>query len=54
MHLPAYALHGTGKGDGLRDPMVLTLGKDFQAPGKPLAPPVAPAPVHPVPATCHS
>lgn len=47
MHLPKTALHGTGKGDGLRDPMILTLGKDFQAAGKPLkspAPPKAPPP----------
>ncbi len=37
MGLPASALHGTGKGTGARDPMVLTLGKDFKGVGKPLA-----------------
>jgi hypothetical protein len=39
MGLPASALKGTGKGTGLRDPMVLTLGQDFQGVGKPLAAP---------------
>jgi LytR cell envelope-related transcriptional attenuator len=37
MHLPLSALHGTGKGTGPRDPMLLTLGKDFTGVGKPLA-----------------
>lgn len=43
MHLPAYTLHGTGKGTGLRDPMILTLGKDFKTAGRPLAPPPTPS-----------
>ena len=48
MHLPPYTLHGTGKGTGLRDPMILTLGKDFRTAGKPLAPPPTPTPTtHP-------
>ncbi len=47
MHLPPSALHGTGKGTGLRDPMILTLGRDFVAPGKPLTSPSAPAPSAP-------
>jgi len=42
MDLPPSALRGTGKGTGLRDPMILTLGKDFTGAGKPLAPAVAP------------
>ncbi|MDI5967142.1 LytR C-terminal domain-containing protein [Streptantibioticus silvisoli] len=43
MHLPFSDLHDTGKGDGLRDPMVLTLGKDFNTPGQaPSAPAVRP------------
>lgn len=43
MHLPDSALHGTGTATGQRDPMVLTLGKDFKTAGKPLAAPPAPA-----------
>ncbi|MEU6174197.1 LytR C-terminal domain-containing protein [Streptantibioticus parmotrematis] len=43
MHLPASVFHATGKGTGLRDPMTLTLGKDFQGVGKPLARPAAPS-----------
>jgi len=43
LHLPASAVHGTGKGTGLRDPMVLTLGQDWRGVGKPLASP-SPAP----------
>jgi hypothetical protein len=56
MHLPPSALHGTGTGTGLRDPMILTLGKDFVAPGKPLASPStpAPAPSATTPAGCRS
>jgi hypothetical protein len=50
MHLPPYALHGTGKATGPRDPMILTLGKDFRAAGKPLAPPPTPTPT-PTPTT---
>lgn len=49
MHLPPSALHGTGTGTGLRSPMILTLGKDFRGPGKPLATP--PAPPTPSPST---
>lgn len=53
MHLPPSALHGTGKGSGYYDPMILTLGKDFVAPGQPLASPAAPAPAAPsTPADC--
>ncbi|PWI40941.1 LytR C-terminal domain-containing protein [Streptomyces sp. ICBB 8177] len=43
MRLPASAFHATGKGTGLRDPMTLTLGRDFQGVGKPLARPSAPS-----------
>jgi hypothetical protein len=35
--LPASALHGDGTAKGLRDPMVLTLGADFQGVGKPFS-----------------
>ncbi len=44
MHLPPSALHGTGKGSGYYDPMILTLGRDFRAPGVPLTTPSIPAP----------
>ncbi|MGQ5634289.1 LytR C-terminal domain-containing protein [Streptomyces sp. EWL5.16] len=39
MRLPVSALHGTGTGTGRRDPMVLTLGRDFEGAGKPPAAP---------------
>ncbi len=44
MRLPARDLHATLKGDGYYDAMVLTLGKDFTAPGTAPRPPSAPAP----------
>lgn len=44
MHLPASALHGTGKGTGRMDPMVLTLGRDFRGVGLPPATPTPSAP----------
>ncbi|MEY9967426.1 hypothetical protein ABIA33_005496 [Streptacidiphilus sp. MAP12-16] len=47
MGLPATALHGDGKGSGLRDPMVLTLGQDFHGIGKPFAAPSPAAPSGP-------
>ncbi len=46
MHLPPAALHGTGTATGQRDPMVLTLGKDFKTAGQPLAAPPAPTPTN--------
>jgi hypothetical protein len=52
MDLPPSALRGTGKGTGLRDPMILTLGKDFKAAGKPLAPAVTPTQSAVAPADC--
>ena len=54
MHLPASALDGTGTATAERDPMVLTLGKDFTEAGKPLAAPAAArtAAPHPASASC--
>ncbi len=52
MDLPASALHGTGTGTGLRDPMTLVLGRDFTTAGQPLAQPVAPTPTSSTSAGC--